>query len=97
MSVATLAASRPRSTVLDSPQVPEDPPSYEAALEQLEELINRIESGDAGLEESIRDYEHGAKLIRRCREILDAAETRITELKADDGEHTPPTDTDDDT
>ena len=88
--------SLPLATEPDPTDVPDDPPTYEAALEQLEDLIERIESGDAGLEESIRHYEQGAKLIRRCREILDAAESRITELKADDGEHDPAVDTEDD-
>ena len=64
--------------------MPADPPSYEEALEQLEALIDRIESGELGLEESIRHYEEGSKLIRHCRDILDAAESRIAEVSGDD-------------
>ena len=41
------------------------------------------ELGEAGLEESIREYERGTKLLTRCREILGRAEQRIEKL---DGE-----------
>ena len=58
----------------------EDKLRYEDAVEQLEQLIERIESGEVGLEESLKQYEHGAKLIQRCRAILDSAEKKITEL-----------------
>jgi len=53
---------------------------FEDALEALEQLIERIESGEIGLEESLAQYERGMKLIRRCQSILDTAEKRIAEL-----------------
>jgi exodeoxyribonuclease VII small subunit len=56
--------------------------TYEAALEELETIIEQIESGDIGLEQSIRRYERGAALLKHCRSILDQAEQRITELDA---------------
>lgn len=52
--------------------------TFEQAMERIEAIIDRIESGRAGLEESIREYEAGAGLLRRCREILAAAEQRVT-------------------
>ncbi len=55
---------------------------FEEALAQLEKLIDRIESGKVGLEESIAEYEKGAALLKHCRSILDRAEQRITELTA---------------
>jgi len=55
---------------------------FEQAIERLEGIIERVESGEAGLEESLRGYEAGMKLIRRCETILDAAEQRIRELTA---------------
>jgi exodeoxyribonuclease VII small subunit len=57
--------------------------SYEQAIERLEHLIERIESGEIGLEESLKEYETGMALIRRCRSVLAAAETKIAELTAD--------------
>ena len=61
----------------------ENQPSFEQAIEQLEGIIDRVESGEIGLEESLKAYEDGAKLIKRCRQILSRVETRITELVAD--------------
>ncbi|MAY73589.1 MAG: exodeoxyribonuclease VII small subunit [Phycisphaerae bacterium] len=58
--------------------------SYEDAVEALEGIIERIESGSIGLEDSIEAYERGTKLIRRCRSLLDAAEQRVRELNADE-------------
>lgn len=62
----------------------EDGPGFEAALEQVESIIDRIESGEAGLEDSIEAYERGMTLLRRCRAILDRAEQRVRELSAQD-------------
>ena len=49
--------------------------SFEQATEELEELIRRIEEGDIGLEESLAARKRGDALIKRCRSILDGAET----------------------
>lgn len=56
--------------------------TYEQAVEELESIIARIESGEIGLEESIRQYERGSALLGRCREILGQAEQRIERLDA---------------
>lgn len=53
---------------------------FESAVEQIEKIIERIESGEIGLEESIAQYERGVGLIRRCRQVLDRAEQRVEEL-----------------
>ena len=58
---------------------------FEEAIERLEAIIDRIERGEVGLEESLTEYERGVGLIRRCREILDKAEQRIAELSVEDG------------
>ena len=57
--------------------------TYEEAVGELEAIIERIESGEIGLEDSIAAYERGVALIRRCRSILDRAEQRIEELEAE--------------
>ena len=59
--------------------------SYEQAVEALESLIDRIESGEIGLEESLEQYERGMELLKRCRSIVDHAEQRLRELTLDDG------------
>lgn len=57
-----------------------EPLSFEQAVQQLEQIIERIESGQAGLEQSITEYERGVALIKRCRQVLDRAEQRVEEL-----------------
>jgi exodeoxyribonuclease VII small subunit len=54
--------------------------SFEDALAEIEGIIERIESGETGLEQSITEYERGARLIRRCREVLDRAEKQIEDV-----------------
>lgn len=56
--------------------------SYEAAVEELESIVEKIEGGEIGLEESMGLYERGTRLVRRCREILSVAEQKLTELDA---------------
>lgn len=59
---------------------------YERAIEELEALIEAIESGAIGLEDAIAAYERGAKLLARCRGILDTAEQRISSIDLGDAE-----------
>lgn len=58
--------------------------TFEEALEQLEQIVAAIESGEIGLEESIAKYAEGIKLIKHCRGVLDAAEKKIQLLTAED-------------
>ena len=56
-------------------------PSFEEALTQLEEITERIEKGEIGLEESIAQYERGMGLVKQCRDILTKAEHKIQQLQ----------------
>ena len=58
-------------------------PTFEQAIDDLEQIIEGIESGAVGLEASLAEYEKGMKLIKHCRAILDRAEKKIVELTAD--------------
>ncbi len=60
---------------------------FEQAIEELEELIDRIESGEVGLEESLAQYEQGMKLIVQCKQILSKAEKKIAKLTLDNKGH----------
>ena len=63
------------------------PKSFEEALAELEKILHEIESGEAGLEESLVKYERGNFLIQHCRGILNTAEKQIEILsKGADGE-----------
>ena len=56
------------------------PASYEAALEELEQLVGRIESGQLPLEQLLAGYQRGAELLNFCREKLKAVEDQIKVL-----------------
>ncbi len=57
--------------------------TYEIKIEQLKEIIGKIEDGNTHLDESIRLYEQGAALVKQCEEILNEAEIKITTLSRD--------------
>ncbi|HEY8595570.1 MAG TPA: exodeoxyribonuclease VII small subunit [Devosiaceae bacterium] len=54
--------------------------SFEAALEQLEKIVQKLESGQAPLSESITLYERGEALKKRCETLLATAEARIEKI-----------------
>ena len=54
---------------------------FEAALEQLEALVARMESGEGSLESALHDYERGVELVRIARQRLDAAEQKVEVLR----------------
>jgi exodeoxyribonuclease VII small subunit len=56
------------------------PPSYEAALQELEQLIGQIESGQLPLEQLLNGYQRGSVLLKFCRERLEAVEAQIKVL-----------------
>ena len=63
------------------PKAPSKPPaSYEAALQELEELTSLIESGQLPLEQLLAGYERGAELLKFCRDKLQAVENQIKVL-----------------
>jgi exodeoxyribonuclease VII small subunit len=54
--------------------------SFEQALAELEQIVGRLESGQAPLEDSIRLYERGAALKVHCETRLDAARLRVEKI-----------------
>ena len=56
---------------------PKEPPAFEDALEELESIVERMEDGEPSLEESLKLFERGMGLTRRCQKALDDAEQRI--------------------
>ncbi|MGH2272776.1 exodeoxyribonuclease VII small subunit [Anaerohalosphaeraceae bacterium U12dextr] len=56
--------------------------SFEQAIDQLNQIVSRIEMGQVPLQESLEQYEKGMKLIRYCRGILQDAEKRIEMISA---------------
>lgn len=70
--MSTTKPSKDASTTDDLP--------FEKAMERLEAIVERIEQGEVGLEESVKEYEKGMALLARCRQILSQAEQKIEEL-----------------
>lgn len=56
------------------------PASYEAALQELEQLVARLESGDMPLEQLLSQYQRGAELLKFCRDRLEAVENQVKVL-----------------
>lgn len=59
-------------------------PSFEKALSELEEIAIRLEDGELGLDDSIKEFEKGIKLARICHEKLEEAERKIEILQKGD-------------
>ena len=60
------------------------PASYEAAVERLEEIIDRLDSGQAGLRETLDLCREGKQLVDYCAGELDAVGEGLKELNLDD-------------
>ena len=62
----------------------EKPESYEAAVERLEEIIDRLDSGQAGLRETLELCREGRGLVEYCAAELDAVSAGLQELRLDE-------------
>ncbi len=78
------ASAQPQSP---TPSPPQDsgplPASYEGAMQELETLVRRLESGEMPLDQLLSGYQRGAALLQFCRDRLQAVEDQIKVL--DDG------------
>jgi exodeoxyribonuclease VII small subunit len=52
-------------------------PSFEESLKKLETIVEQLEQGDRGLEESLKLFEEGVGLSATCKKELDAAEGKV--------------------
>lgn len=52
-------------------------PDFEAALQELETLVEKMEQGELSLEDSLSHFERGVKLSRTCQQALKAAEQKV--------------------
>jgi len=60
---------------------------FEKAMARLEKIIENLESGELGLDESIKVFEEGVELSKKCHKKLTEAEARVKELiKNENGE-----------
>ena len=61
-------------------------PDFEAALGELEALVEQLERGDVSLEHSLRDFERGVQLARGCQTALKNAELKVQQLVEANGQ-----------
>ena len=55
--------------------------SFEAALAELEKIVDGLERGDVALDKSIENYERGEALKAHCDKLLKSAETRVEKIR----------------
>ena len=61
------------------------PPDFEKYLAELEAIVEKLETGDLPIEESLKSFEKGIALTRDCQGALDAAQARVDILLKRDG------------
>lgn len=61
-------------------------PDFEAALAELERLVEKMEAGEQSLEEALASFQRGIELTRTCQQALKQAEQRVEQLVQKDGQ-----------
>jgi exodeoxyribonuclease VII small subunit len=56
---------------------------FEQAMQRLDAIVEAMEAGEIGIEESISKYEEAMELAAHCRKILDESEQRIKKIQLD--------------
>ncbi|HQV73774.1 MAG: exodeoxyribonuclease VII small subunit [Dokdonella sp.] len=63
-----------------SPQNPNQVAEFEQSLDELEQLVSRMEESEMGLDDSLKSFERGISLYRSCQSALEQAELRVRQL-----------------
>ncbi len=72
-----------KGTATPPPEASGEGVSFETMMQRLQDLVDRLEAGNLTLEDSIRAYEEGMALVRKCTAVLSQAEQRIQKLTRD--------------
>lgn len=67
----------------DIPAQPASPADFEAAYSELQIIVERLESGELTLDESVALYERGRQLVAFCGDRLDKADLRVSRVVGD--------------
>lgn len=59
--------------------------SFEDNLLEIDEIIERLESGELSLTDSIKEYENAMKLLKKSSDLLNKAEGKILKVKEENG------------
>lgn len=65
------------------PESDSDLARFESALNELEQIVGKLERGELKLEESLQLFERGVALTRQCRQSLETAELKVRQLLGD--------------
>lgn len=60
--------------------------SFEEEMEKLETIVTELEKGDLSLDDSVKKFEEGINISKKCNEMLETAEKKISILLEKDGE-----------
>ncbi|MCA1054775.1 exodeoxyribonuclease VII small subunit [Rossellomorea aquimaris] len=60
--------------------------SFEEAMKQLEEIVDKLEEGEVPLEKALQFYQKGMELSKYCHDTLNKAENQLTKMITDEGE-----------
>ena len=58
--------------------------NYNDSMKRIEEIVAALEAGGIGLDETLKMFEEGAKLLKKCQEGLEQAESKIDGIRLDD-------------
>lgn len=61
-------------------------PDFEAALAELEKIVEKMESGEQSLEDALKSFQRGIELTRLCQQGLKDAEQKVEKLIQQNGE-----------
>lgn len=59
--------------------------NFEQSIDELEQIVNQLEKGELSLDESLKQFEKGIGLARRCQDVLTKAEQKIETLSQTQG------------
>ena len=57
--------------------------NFETSMQRLEQIVRTMERGDVALEDSLKLFQEGTELVRRCGKLLDEAQLQVTKILAD--------------
>ncbi|WP_407413070.1 exodeoxyribonuclease VII small subunit [Methanobrevibacter sp.] len=60
--------------------------TFEESLEKLEDIVDKLESGDVPLDDAIEEFDNAMKLVKICNDKLTTAEESIAKIVQDNGE-----------
>ena len=67
-------------------EIDEENISFEESLEQLEEIVNKLENGNVALDDAIEEFNKAMVLVKLCDDKLKSAEASIAKIVEENGE-----------